>query len=42
MIDELISMANFKDLLFVALIANIAFLFSTIAEGKLKLKKDFN
>lgn len=41
MIDELISMVNFKDLLFVALVANMAFLFSTIAEERLKLKKGF-
>lgn len=41
MIDELISMVSFKDLLFIALVVNMAFLFSTVAEGRLKLKKDF-
>ena len=41
MIDELISMVSFKDLLFVMLVANVAFLFSTVAEGRLKLKKGF-
>ena len=35
-------MVSFGDLLFVALIANVAFLVSTVAEKKLKLKKDFN